>query len=38
MQTSKLIEEIAENRAGSDKLKEQVAEILRQWFIYGKPN
>ena len=38
MQTSKLIEKIAESRAGSDKLKEQVAEILRQWFIYGKPN
>jgi hypothetical protein len=36
-QGGKLIEELAENRAGGDKLKEQVAETLRQWFIHGKP-
>jgi hypothetical protein len=27
---------MAESLAGSDKLKEQVAETLRRWFIHGK--
>ena len=33
---NRLMEEMAESRAGTDKLKEQVAETLRRWFIHGK--
>ncbi|MGH9752896.1 MAG: hypothetical protein ACREA2_08925, partial [Blastocatellia bacterium] len=29
--------ELAEARAGTDKLREQVLELLRRWFIHGKP-
>jgi hypothetical protein len=35
---TKLISEIAEARAGDEKLKEQVAEVLHRWFINGRPN
>lgn len=29
--------ELAEARAGTDKLREQVLDVLRRWFINGKP-
>ncbi|MGE0126892.1 MAG: class I SAM-dependent DNA methyltransferase [Blastocatellales bacterium] len=29
--------EFAETRAGTDKLREQVLDVLRRWFIHGKP-
>jgi hypothetical protein len=29
--------ELAEARAGTDKLREQVLDLLRRWFIHGKP-
>jgi len=32
----KLIDELAEARAGDERLKEQVAETLRRWFIHGR--
>jgi hypothetical protein len=35
-QGNRLMEEMAESRAGTDKLKEQVAETLRRWFIHGR--
>jgi methylase of polypeptide subunit release factors len=34
----RLMNEMAETRAGDEKLKEQVAETLRRWFIHGRPN
>jgi hypothetical protein len=30
-------EELAKERAGSDKLREQVTELLHRWFIHGRP-
>jgi hypothetical protein len=30
-------EELAKERAGSDKLREQVTELLYRWFIHGRP-
>jgi hypothetical protein len=30
-------EELAQERAGSDKLREQVTELLHRWFIHGRP-
>lgn len=30
------LEELGEQRAGSDRLREQVVNILRRWFIHGK--
>jgi hypothetical protein len=33
---SRLIDELAETRAGDEKLKDQVAETLRRWFIHGR--
>lgn len=30
-------EELAKERAGSDKLREQVTEVLHRWFIHGRP-
>jgi methylase of polypeptide subunit release factors len=35
---SRRIDELADIRAGSDKLKEEVAETLRRWFIQGRPS
>jgi len=29
--------ELAEARAGTDKLREQVLDVMRRWFIHGKP-
>jgi hypothetical protein len=34
----KLVDEMAGARAGDEKLKEQVAETLRRWFIHGRSN
>jgi hypothetical protein len=31
------LEELAQQYAGTDKIREQVAAILKQWFIGGKP-
>ena len=31
------LEELAQQYAGTDKIREQVAAILKQWFISGKP-
>ena len=31
-------EELARERAGTEKLREQVAELLSHWFIHGRPN
>ncbi len=31
------LEELAQQYAGTDKVREQVAAILKQWFIVGKP-
>jgi hypothetical protein len=33
---NRIMEEMAESRAGTGKLKEQVAETLRRWFIHGR--
>lgn len=30
-------EELAQQRAGSDKLREQVVDLLYRWFIHGPP-
>ena len=30
-------EELAKERAGSDKLREQVSELLHRWIIHGRP-
>jgi hypothetical protein len=30
-------EELARERAGSDKLREQVTALLHRWFIHGRP-
>ena len=30
-------EELAKERAGSEKLREQVTELLHRWFIHGRP-
>ena len=30
-------EELAKERAGSDKLREQVVDVLHRWFIHGRP-
>jgi hypothetical protein len=30
-------EELAQERAGSEKLREQVTELLHRWFIHGRP-
>ena len=30
-------EELAQERAGSEKLREQVIELLHRWFIHGRP-
>lgn len=35
-QGNKLIEQLAADKAGSDRLQEQVAGILRHWFIHGQ--
>ena len=32
------LEELAEMRAGTDKLREQVLDVLHRWFIQGKPD
>ena len=32
------IEELARERAGSERLQAQIVEILWRWFIYGKPD
>jgi hypothetical protein len=34
----KTLEQLAEQRAGTDKLREQVLETLQRWFIQGKPD
>jgi hypothetical protein len=31
------IEELARERAGSDRMREQIVEILYRWFIHGRP-
>ncbi len=31
------LEELAQQYAGTDKVREQVVAILKQWFIVGKP-
>jgi hypothetical protein len=31
------LDELAQQYAGTDKLREQVADILQRWFIHGKP-
>ena len=31
-------EELAQERAGSEKLREQVVELLHRWFIHGNPD
>jgi hypothetical protein len=32
------LKELAEQRAGTDKLREQVVDVLYRWFIQGRPN
>jgi hypothetical protein len=31
------LEELAQQYAGTDKVRDQVAAILKQWFIIGRP-